>query len=116
VPAGRLVGDWKPIRCKLGGPLELYDLAKDLGEAKNIADRHPDVIDRIEAYLQTARTDSTDWPLKAAAARNRRTSEHHSFGPPTGARFSGRDAWRKVKHAEDVRKSGPLSKRPGFSR
>ena len=63
------MGDWKAIRCKLGGPLELYDLAKDLGEAKNIADRHPDVIARIEAYLQTARTDSTDWPLKAAAAK-----------------------------------------------
>jgi hypothetical protein len=62
-------GDWKAFRAKLGGPLELYDLAKDLGEAKNIADRHPDVIARIEAYLQTARTDSTDWPLKAAAAK-----------------------------------------------
>jgi hypothetical protein len=37
-------GDWKALRCKLGGPLELHDLAKDLGEAKNIADRHPDVI------------------------------------------------------------------------
>jgi hypothetical protein len=62
-------GDWKALRCKLGGPLELYDLAKDLGEAKNIADRHPDVIARIEAYLQTARSDSTAWPLKAAAAK-----------------------------------------------
>ena len=63
-------GDWKAIRAKLGGPLELYDLAKDISEAKNIADRHSDVIARIEAYLQTAPTDSTDWPLKAAAAKN----------------------------------------------
>ena len=56
-------------RCKLGGPLELYDLAKDLGEAKNIAERHPDVTARIEAYLQTARTDSTDWFLPPCAER-----------------------------------------------
>jgi hypothetical protein len=54
---------------RLGRPLELYDLARDLGEAKSIADRHPDVIARIEAYLQMARSDSTDWPLKAAAAK-----------------------------------------------
>jgi arylsulfatase A len=43
-------GYWKALRCKLAGPLELYDLAKNLGEAKNIADRHPEVIARIEAY------------------------------------------------------------------
>ena len=50
-------------------PLELYDLAKELDGEKNIADRHPDVIARINAYLQTARSDSTDWPLKAAGAK-----------------------------------------------
>jgi arylsulfatase A-like enzyme len=59
------MGDWKAVRAKLGGPLELYDLAKDLGEEKNIADRHPDVIARIEAHLKTVRTDSPQWPLKA---------------------------------------------------
>jgi len=32
------MGDYKAVRSKLGGPLELYDLAKDLGEEKNIAD------------------------------------------------------------------------------
>jgi hypothetical protein len=52
-------GDWNALRAKLGGRLELYDRAKDFGEAKNIADRHPDVIAGIEACLQTARTDST---------------------------------------------------------
>jgi hypothetical protein len=63
------MGAWKALRFKLRGPLQLYDLAKDLGEAKNIADRHPDAIARFEAYLQTARSDSTDWPLKAAAVK-----------------------------------------------
>jgi arylsulfatase A-like enzyme len=68
-------GGWKAIRCKLGGPLELNDLAKDLGEAMNLADRHPHVIARIEAYLQTARIDSTAWPCRRQRPRNRRTSE-----------------------------------------
>jgi arylsulfatase A-like enzyme len=64
------MGDWKAIRPKLGAPLELYDLAKDLSEEKNIADRHPDVIARIDTLLQNARTDSAQWPKKAAAKKN----------------------------------------------
>jgi hypothetical protein len=51
---GRLEGD----RFSSRGPLELYHLAKELGEAKNIADRDPDVIAQIEAFLQMACTDS----------------------------------------------------------
>ncbi len=63
------MGDWKAIRSKLGSPLELYDLAKDLGEEKNLAASQADVIARIEAYLQTARTDSPQWPMKAEAKK-----------------------------------------------
>jgi arylsulfatase A-like enzyme len=58
------VGDWKAIRPKLGGPLELYDLAKDLGEDKNVAEQHPDVIACIETLLKTARTDSPHFPVE----------------------------------------------------
>jgi arylsulfatase A-like enzyme len=62
---GVRMADWKAIRSKEGAPLELYDLAKDLSEEKNIADRHPEVVRRIETILQTARTDSPHWPKKA---------------------------------------------------
>jgi arylsulfatase A-like enzyme len=58
-------GNWKAIRSRPGGPLELYDLAADLHEDRNVADQHPDVVARIEAYLRTARTESPHWPLKA---------------------------------------------------
>ena len=40
-------------------------MAKDIGEKENVADRHPDVVARVEAYLKTARTESKDWPLSA---------------------------------------------------
>ena len=56
--------NWKAIRNKLGGPLELYDVAKDVGEKENVADRHPEVIAKVEAYLKTARTESKEWPLR----------------------------------------------------
>jgi arylsulfatase A-like enzyme len=55
-------GDWKAIRAKQGQPLELYDVARDPHEDKNVASEHPEVVAKIEAYLKTARTDSEHWP------------------------------------------------------
>ena len=70
----------KRFRAKLGAPLELYDLAKDLGETKNIADRHPDVVARFETYLKTARTDSPYWSMKATGKSRRSDSIIHTAG------------------------------------
>ncbi|GMU23247.1 MAG: arylsulfatase [Phycisphaerae bacterium] len=58
------MGDWKAIRAGLNGRMELYNLKEDLGETANVADRNPNVITRIESYLETARTDSPEWPVK----------------------------------------------------
>ena len=51
------MGDWKAVRLKPGAPLELYDLARDVGETSDIAATHRDVVAKIEAYLKTARTE-----------------------------------------------------------
>jgi arylsulfatase A-like enzyme len=63
---GVRMGDWKAVRPRVSGPLELYDLTKDRAEEHNVADRHPRVVARIEAYLRTARTDSPQWPIRAS--------------------------------------------------
>ena len=60
------MGDWKAVRDKQGGPLELYDLSKDIGEDNNVAAANPEVIQRIEKLLAGARTDSPNWPIKPA--------------------------------------------------
>jgi arylsulfatase A-like enzyme len=60
------MGDWKAVREKLGGPLELYDLSRDLGEENNVAAANPMVVAQIEKLLATARTDSAKWPVKPA--------------------------------------------------
>ncbi len=60
------MGDWKAVRLGADQPLELYNLKTDLGEKQNVADQNPKVIAQIEKYLKTARTDSPDWPVKAA--------------------------------------------------
>jgi arylsulfatase A-like enzyme len=59
------MGRWKAVRLKPGSPLELYDLEVDLHEAHNVAVANPDVISRIEHYLETARTESERWPGKS---------------------------------------------------
>jgi arylsulfatase A-like enzyme len=58
------MGDWKAVRKSPDSPLELYDLRNDLGEQKDIAVKHPEVVEKIEDYLKTARTESELWPIK----------------------------------------------------
>jgi arylsulfatase A-like enzyme len=55
-------GRWKGIRA--GGPdapIALYDTENDIAEKTNVAAEHPDIAERISAYLKTARTESPDW-------------------------------------------------------
>jgi arylsulfatase A-like enzyme len=56
--------DWKAVSLSPDRPVELYDLSADIGETRNVAGEHPDVVARIEAYLRTARTPSERWPGK----------------------------------------------------
>jgi arylsulfatase A-like enzyme len=58
------MGKWKGIRLKPEGPLELYDLDKDVGETKNVAEQHPYVAAAVVNYLKVARTESPHWPIR----------------------------------------------------
>jgi arylsulfatase A len=57
-------GPWKAIRLKKDGALELYNLDKDPAEQQDVSASQPDLVKRIEAYLRTARSESTLWPVK----------------------------------------------------
>lgn len=72
-------GRWKGHRS--GGSdiaIQLFDLENDPGETTDVSVQHPEVAEKVSAYLKTARTDSPDWPVtwnngsKAAAAPARR--------------------------------------------
>lgn len=57
-------GDWKGVRLAPGKPLELYDLKSDPGETRDLAGREPQVVERLNRWLATARVESSDWPVK----------------------------------------------------
>ena len=69
------VGDWKGVRQKLmPGPksgqrpqmhLELYDLAQDPSETKDVSGEHPEIVTKLEQLLQQQHTPSKDFPLPA---------------------------------------------------
>lgn len=58
------MGNWKGLKLGPDKPLELYDLSHDIGETQDVSKDNPDVVDKIEAYLATARTPSEKWPGK----------------------------------------------------
>ncbi len=49
------MGRWKGLRLNArknpDGPIELYDLRTDIGEKRNVAAQHPDVVKRIETIM-----------------------------------------------------------------
>lgn len=57
LPQAVRFGKWKAVRERPGAPLELYDLLNDFGETRDVAATHPEVVRRIEEFLQTARTE-----------------------------------------------------------
>jgi arylsulfatase A-like enzyme len=58
------MGNWKAVRPKKDAPLELYDLASDRAEMTDVAASNPAIVETMEKYLKTARTESAQWPIK----------------------------------------------------
>jgi arylsulfatase A len=51
------MGDWKAVKVrgkKGNGALELYDLKTDIGETKNVAAGHPDIVAKMESIMGEA--------------------------------------------------------------
>ncbi|SEN09098.1 Arylsulfatase A [Duganella sp. CF517] len=55
-------GKWKAVRLTRGGPLELYDLARDPKESTNLAARHPDIVARMAAGMAREHVASAEYP------------------------------------------------------
>jgi arylsulfatase len=61
-----LMGDWKAIRPRLKKKdlaIELYNLAEDMGEQKNVAADHPDLVKKAEEIMAAQHVPSEKFPL-----------------------------------------------------
>lgn len=55
-------GDWKGYRRSPDKPVELYNLAEDIGETKNLAATNPERLAQVSALLVSERVDSQAFP------------------------------------------------------
>lgn len=66
------LGDWKGVQKPWDGSakaenIELYDLAVDQGETKDVAAAHPDVVARLRAALEREHIHAPQWKIRGAA-------------------------------------------------
>lgn len=57
-------GDWKAYRAAPSERIELYNLAEDIGETRNLASAHPEIAAKLEKLMTTSRTESAEFPLQ----------------------------------------------------
>ncbi len=62
------MGNWKGIRVNLNKgetPIQLYDLAGDIGEKQDLAAQHPEIVKRIATLMPENHQPSEVFPIKA---------------------------------------------------
>ncbi|MDO8542940.1 MAG: arylsulfatase [Opitutaceae bacterium] len=60
-------GRWKALRLKtLTAPIQLFDLANDIGEKTNVAAKNPKLVERAVELMKTVRFDNEHWKLAAS--------------------------------------------------
>ena len=65
-------------QAKIGA--ELFDLSNDIGEKVNVADKHPEVVKRLEAFAEQARDDLGDSATKRPGKNVRETGRVREEG------------------------------------
>jgi arylsulfatase A-like enzyme len=60
------MGNWKGVKPKMSGPVELYDLEIDIGEKNDVAARNPGVVKKIESIMASAHVDNPNFPVREA--------------------------------------------------
>jgi arylsulfatase A-like enzyme len=62
------LGNWKGVRLRDAGPIQLFDLAKDESETADVSAAHPEIVQRIAGIVATALVPSPDYPIVSRTA------------------------------------------------
>ncbi len=62
------LNNFKGIRLGTEEPIHLYDLQADLSESNNIADQHPDIIQKMVNIMSAEHSPSPHWPPEPKAS------------------------------------------------
>ena len=69
------MGDWKAVRTGCfknpEGAVELYNLAKDIGESKNVAAEHPDRVKEMAGIMAREHAPSEHWDFRKRSRRKK---------------------------------------------
>jgi arylsulfatase A-like enzyme len=72
-------GNWKAVIRPMGSRhVELYDLATDLGETRDVAAAHPQIVEQIVSIAKKAHVPSQLWPDRGPQAQPRRPERTRS--------------------------------------
>lgn len=64
-------GDWKAVKNGPSAAIELYDLAADVAESKNLASEKPDLAAKAAALMKSARSEDPNWPMRERPGRGK---------------------------------------------
>lgn len=65
-------GNWKVLRQPLGGEkFEVYDVAADVGETKNLAAERPELVSKARAMMDLAHEPSPHWTVPSPKAKTK---------------------------------------------
>ena len=68
-------GDWKAVRNGIKKPIEIYDLAEDPAESKNLADTRGDLVKKAEAIFKEAHRPNYHWPLNGRSEQHTKSAQ-----------------------------------------
>ncbi|MHC4324455.1 MAG: arylsulfatase [Planctomycetota bacterium] len=69
------MGNYKAIKPAKNKPFELYNLDSDIGEKNNIADKHPDILEKMKSYAKQSHTEN----LKGEVLDKEKRFKGHKF-------------------------------------
>lgn len=65
-------GNWKAVQQPINSAIRLYDLSTDIGEKVNLAAKHPDIVEQLQAEMDSEHVPMRRWQFPKPGNKNNR--------------------------------------------